>query len=166
MRNRIWFGCCLSVIALLYVGNIPFQASAQSNVSTFTIPGMQSLQYRCGYLWADFNASVGQEVSLHWNSSSVIPVAVGVYISTPTAVAGTWYCGIGPNSLRSASNAYGSAQWATPATGTYALVIVNPGTYEVSVTVSMVAANGAEVPLSATGSGVCYFPPSAGGGNN
>ena len=166
MRNRVWFGCCLSAVALLlFVGNIPSQASAQSNVSTFTIPGMQSLQYRCGYVWADFNASVGQEVNLHWNSSSAIPVAVGVYISTPTAVGGTWYCGIGPNSLRSASNAYGSAQWAAPATGTYALVIVNPGAYEVSVTVSMVA-NGAAIPLSATGSGVCYFPPSAGGGGN
>ena len=165
MRNRVWFGCCLSAVALLlFAGNIPFQASAQSNVSTFTIPGLQSLQYNCGYLWADFNAVVGQEVSLHWNSSSASPVAIGVYISTPTAVSGKWYCGVGPTSLHSATSAYGSTQWAPPSTGSYELVIVNPGAYEVSVTVSIVAANGTTIPLSATGRGICYFPPSVGGG--
>jgi len=161
MRNHTWFGCCLSAVTLLLlVSNIALQVSAQSNaVSTFTIPGWQSLGNNCGYVWANFNWVGGQEVTLHWSSSSASPVAVGVYITTPTAVAGTWYCGVGPDSLYSASSASGSRQWAAPATGTYALVIVNPGAYGASVTVSMVAANGATVPLSVTSHGVCYFPP-------
>jgi len=138
---------------ILLAGNVLFQVSAQSNaVNTFTIQGWQNSPYACWYWWAGFNLNGGEEVRVQWSTSSQIPIAVDLYITTPSAASGRWFCDVGPEALYYYSGAFGSTHWVAPAAGTYALLVVNDGAYTVSGTLSLVAAN-ATVPFSATGYG-------------
>jgi hypothetical protein len=153
-----------AVALILLAGNVLFQVSAQSNaVNTFTIQGWQNSPYVCWYWWAGFILTGGEEVRVQWSTSSQIPIAVDLYITTPSAAGGRWFCDAGPATLNYYSGAFGSIHWVAPATGTYTLLVVNDDCYTVSGTLSLVAAN-ATVPFSATGNGtarqghvICLF---------
>jgi hypothetical protein len=148
-----------AVVLILAVLASNIQVSTQSNGSnTFTIQGWQNTPYLCWFRWGSFNLTGGEEVSVQWDTSSQIPIAVDVYIATLSAVSGRWFCDIGPETLYYNSGAFGSIHWVAPATSAYALLVVDNGMYTVSGTLSLVAAN-ASIPFSATGYGSARQEP-------
>ncbi len=151
-----WFAVAL-VLAMLTC-NILLPVSAESNaVNTFVIQGWQDTPYVCWYWWAGFSLAGGKEIRVQWNTSSQIPIAVDLYIATPPAVGGRWFCDLGPEALYYDSGAFGSMQWVAPATATYALLVVNDASYTVSGTLSLVEGN-ATIHFSATGYGRAWQP--------
>jgi hypothetical protein len=136
---------------VIFTINSLSQISAQSNPSnTFTIPGWQNSPYVCWYWWASFNLNGGEKVDIQWSTSSQIPTAVDIYITTLSAASGRWYCDAGPQALYYGESAFGSMHSVAPATGTYALLVVDDAPNTVSGTISLVVSN-ATVPLTATG---------------
>jgi hypothetical protein len=157
MRSSRYAVAVALILATLAINGL-FQVSAQSNASnTYTIRGWQNSPYVCWYWWASFNLIGGREVGVQWGTSSQLPTAVDLYIATPAAAGGRWFCDAGPEALYYGFGAFGSMHWVAPATGTYALLVVNDGPYTVSGTLSLVASNGT-IPFSATGYGSARQP--------
>jgi hypothetical protein len=143
------FAC--SVALILLASQAFLEVSAQSDAgNNFSVPGWQNNPYGCSYWWANFNLNAGQEVSVQWTTSGWYPI--DLYIATPLAASGRWFCGTGPEALFYDSGALGSTNWVAPATGTYAFVVVNDGLNAASGTLSLSAGN-TTITASATGYG-------------
>ena len=97
-------------------------------------------------------------MNVEWGTRSQVPVAVDLYIATPSGAGAAWYCDVGPESLFYDSGAFGSMHWVAPTTGKYTLLVVNDGLFAVSGTVTSTTSN-VTIPLSSTGYGAARQPP-------
>ena len=156
---RIFRYCCAVALVLAMLASVTlFQASAENNAANpFLIPGWQTMPYVCRYWWAGFSLTGGEELRVQWSTSSQIPHAVEIYVATPIATVGRWFCDVGPEAFYYYSSTFGSIQWVAPTTGPYAVLVVNDASYTVSGTISLTVGN-ATIPLSARGYGAAWQP--------
>ncbi len=139
----------LALVLVILVSIIPGQASGQNYLSnTFTLSGSSIVS--CWYWGVKFNATGREQFHLRWTSTSQFPTALDLYIASPSAIGGIWYCDYGPEALYDNSGAFGSVSWIAPATGEYVVLVVNNNRNSVSGALSILAAN-ATVAVTAIG---------------
>ena len=156
------FCLALTFLALGSIGSPPAMAQSPSAFS-FTL--QESSLVGCWYYGVSFDGTQGQQFTAQWSQSpsAVGPVSVNFYISPLEAVQQIWLCDKGPVNIYWDDGAYGTANWAPPSTGGYAVLVVNYGPYPVSGTISITSGNAT---LSATPIGPAFarrIVPSCGG---
>jgi hypothetical protein len=140
------FGFVLVLIAMGAFILLPASAQAPSAFS-FTLPGGSLVS--CWYYGVSFTATEGQRLTLQWseNPSGIGPVSLDFYIVPLASIQRIWLCEEGPVSLYWNDGAYGTANWAAPSTGGYAVLLINYSYHTVPGMISVTATNAT---LSAT----------------
>jgi len=138
--KSVGFGLGLVLLTLSSIGLIPLSGQS-SPAFPFTLQG--SSLASCWYYGVGFSAAGGEQITAQWSEapSPVGPVSVNFYIAKLTAVHQTWLCDQGPVNLYWNDGAYGTANWAVPSTGGYAVLVVNYSQYLVSGTISVTIVN-------------------------
>ena len=133
----------LAVVLMVLGSSLLLPVSAQTNGSNiFNLPGTSPLG--CWYWWTSYSLVGGQDVTLQWSTQSQIPIAVNLYITTPSAGAAKWYCDVGLEAYYySTLGVFGSVNWRVPETGTYIVLVVNYDLYTTAGTLSLTAGNAA-----------------------
>jgi hypothetical protein len=140
------FGFVLVFVALGTITSLPASAQTPSAFS-FTLQG--SSLALCWFYGVSFSATQGQQLTVQWseNTTGVGPVSLDFYIVRLASTNQRWFCDSGPGYLYWNDGAFGTANWAAPSTGGYAVLLVNYSYHSVSGIISVTAAN---VTLSAT----------------
>ena len=146
---------CLLILAV--VGSIAqFPVSGQTNPTySFSLSGTSYVS--CSYWGVEFNATQGEQVSVKVSETS-IPTSLDLYVVNPSSIGQVWFCDIGPVWLYSNSGAFETANWITPSTGEYVVLLVNNNFRSVSGTLSIMAVN-ATVTTTSIGYGMARQPP-------
>jgi hypothetical protein len=134
------FGFVLLFLALGATNSLPASAQTPSTFS-FTLQG--SSISTCWYYGVSFRATQGQLLTLKWseNPSGVGSVSLDFYVVPLVSIQRIWLCDEGPVSLYWNDGAYGTANWAAPSTGGYAILLVNYSYHSVSGMISITAVN-------------------------
>lgn len=132
---------CLT-LAILALSIVLLPATAQAPTA-FSFTLQKSSLADCWYFGVSFSATAGQPFTIQWSEgpSAAGPVSVNFYIAPVAAVQQVWLCDNGPVNLYWNDGAYGTPNWAPPATGGYAALIVNYSKYSVSGMISITTAN-------------------------
>jgi len=150
--------CVLACLLILAIVDsfAPFPVSGQANPTySFSFSGMSYVS--CSYFGVEFNATQGEQVSVKVSETS-IPTSLDLYVVNPSSIGQVWFCDIGPVWLYSNSGAFETANWITPSTGEYVVLLVNNNFRSVSGTLSIMAVN-ATVTTTPIGYGMARQPP-------
>jgi len=126
-------------LTLSVVGVLTGPTTATESSFSFSLQGSSLLQ--CWFYAVGFAAGDGEQFIILWNETNFPPVSVNFYIVPRAWLNVPWNCLDGPQTLYFNDGAIGTATWAAPAAGNYAVVLVNYSTSNVSGAVSIAAVN-------------------------
>ena len=129
----------LILVALSVITYPPAFGQSSSSFS-FSLQGSSLTQ--CWFYAVGFNATQGEQFLIRWNETNFPPVSLNFYIVPQVSLHIPWDCFNGPVTLYFNDGAIGSASWAAPVGGYYAIMLVNYSSSNVSGAVSIAAANG------------------------
>lgn len=117
----------------------PAASGQASSAFSFSLQGSSLTQ--CWFYAVGFNASEGEQIVVQWNETNFPPVSMNFYIVPQTSLYSVWNCFEGPVTLYFDDGAIGTATWAAPSAGSYAVLLVNYSYSSVSGIVSIAAVN-------------------------
>ena len=149
----MWFKRPLADLFLILavLGVLTGRATAAQSSFSFSLQGSSLLQ--CWSYAVGFTASEGEQFIILWNETNFPPVSINFYIVPRAWLNVPWNCLDGPQTLYFNDGAIGTATWAAPVAGNYAVVLANYSTSQVSGAVSIAAVN-ATVSANPIGYGV------------
>ena len=124
---------------LALVGALSGPATATESSFSFSLQGSSLLQ--CWFYAVGFTAGQGEQFVILWNETNFPPISVNFYIVPRGWLNVPWNCLDGPQTLYFNDGAIGTATWAAPVAGNYAVVLVNYSASNVSGAVSIAAMN-------------------------
>jgi hypothetical protein len=154
------------LLILAVVGSFASSTVLSQTYLTYSFSLNASSSGSCWYWGLSFDATQGQRFSVTWNETGGTPTSMDLYIVAPSAssssISGDWSCYSGPAAFFYNSGAFGSASWAAPSAGEYAVLLVNTYYNPVSGTLSIMAAN-ATMTVTYVGYGIAGQRPACRG---
>jgi len=151
-----------SLLILAVVGSFASPTVLAQTYPTYSFSLSGRSLVSCWYWGVMFNAAQGQRFSVMWSEAGGTPIALDLYIVASSSVGEFWWCDTGPVELYHNSGAFGSANWAAPSAGEYAVLLVNNNPIynygSVSGTLSISAVN-ATVTTTPIGYAMAPEPP-------
>ena len=142
------------LFALVVLGVVRIPSASGQASSTFSLQGSSMTQ--CWFYAVGFTAAEGERFVVNWNETVFPLISINFYIVPQSSLRSLWNCFDGPVTLYFDDGGVGSATWAAPAAGSYAVLLVNYSSSPVSGALSIAAVNAT---LSATPIGYGFVSP-------
>ena len=130
-----------SLLVVVALGAMMVPAASGRSLSAFSFSLVGSSLTQCWFYLVGFNATEGEKFVIVWNETNFPPISMNFYIVPQGWLGVPWNCFDGPAALYFNDGAIGSATWTASTGGSYAIILVNYSTSNVSGVVSIAAVN-------------------------